>query len=127
MAELIIHLRERAAKLGCDGVVLGGVTHAADVVTSALADVNSSKEGHHRDLHRVLAARGRRTPEHAAAGGSAADRASASTGGVPDHVPAYCAIGSTRGWSSARGSVASRRPRAPTIHRGVSRTRAYAL
>jgi len=44
-AEFIIHLRLRAAEMGCDGLVLGGVTHSADVVTSVLADVNSSKKG----------------------------------------------------------------------------------
>jgi hypothetical protein len=29
-AQFIGHLRERAAAMGCDGVVLGGVTHAAE-------------------------------------------------------------------------------------------------
>jgi hypothetical protein len=43
--ELINHLRARAAAMGCDGVVLGGVTHAADVAASYAADVNASKKG----------------------------------------------------------------------------------
>jgi hypothetical protein len=29
-AQFVGHLRERAAAMGCDGVVLGGVTHAAE-------------------------------------------------------------------------------------------------
>jgi hypothetical protein len=43
--EFINHLRVRAAAMGCDGVVLGGVTHAADVAASVAADVNASKKG----------------------------------------------------------------------------------
>lgn len=40
-AQFIRHLRERAAAMGCDGVVLGGVTHAAEPNT----DLHLSRKG----------------------------------------------------------------------------------
>ena len=43
--EFIAQLRERAAQMGCDGVVLGGTTHAADVVASVAIDASASKKG----------------------------------------------------------------------------------
>jgi len=43
--EFIHELRSRAADMGCDGLVLGGLTHAADVATSVIGDVNASKKG----------------------------------------------------------------------------------
>ena len=40
-AQFIGHLRERAAAMGCDGVVLGGVTHAAEPNT----DLHLTRKG----------------------------------------------------------------------------------
>jgi hypothetical protein len=40
-AQFIGHLRERAAAMGCDGVVLGGVTHAAEPTT----DIHLTRKG----------------------------------------------------------------------------------
>jgi hypothetical protein len=44
-SDFIAQLRERAARMGCDGVVLGGVTNAPDAVASVTADVNASRKG----------------------------------------------------------------------------------
>ena len=43
--EFINHLRHQAARMGCDGVVLGGVTNSADVTTSVVLEVNASRKG----------------------------------------------------------------------------------
>ncbi len=43
--EMLSHLRVRAAQMGCDGIVLGGVTHAGDVVASVATDASASKKG----------------------------------------------------------------------------------
>jgi hypothetical protein len=44
-SDFIAQLRERAARMGCDGVVLGGVTNAPDAVASITADINASRKG----------------------------------------------------------------------------------
>lgn len=38
-------LRDRAASMGCDGVVIGGVTHSADVLASVAANIHASRKG----------------------------------------------------------------------------------
>jgi len=43
--EMLANLRKQAAAMGCDGVVLGGITHSADSVVSVAADVSSSRKG----------------------------------------------------------------------------------
>jgi len=43
--EFIAMLRSRAADMGCDGLVLGGLTHDADVAASVVGNVNASKKG----------------------------------------------------------------------------------
>ena len=44
-SEFIARLREQAGRMGCDGVVLGGVTNAPDAVASVTADINASRKG----------------------------------------------------------------------------------
>jgi len=44
-ADFLARLREQAARMGCDGVVIGSVTHAADPVASVTANVNTSRKG----------------------------------------------------------------------------------
>ena len=43
--EFFQRLRERAGQLGCDGVVVGHITHRADALTSAATDVHTSRKG----------------------------------------------------------------------------------
>lgn len=43
--EFLTKLRVQAADMGCDGVVVGGVTHASDEIASITADINASRKG----------------------------------------------------------------------------------
>jgi hypothetical protein len=44
-SDFIAQLHERAAQMGCNGVVLGGVTNAPDAVASVTANINASRKG----------------------------------------------------------------------------------